>query len=115
MNGDRRRRVHNGVQAVFDDHDLLVTPTVSVPPFPNDELGPTEIEGVETDPILGWLITAVFNMTGNPAASVPAGLTAERLPVGMQVVGPRLGDETVLAASAAYEDMNPWHDDYPAV
>lgn len=115
MNGDRRRRVHNGVQAVFDDHDLLVTPTVSVPPFPNNELGPTEIEGVETDPILGWLITAVFNMTGNPAASVPAGLTAERLPVGMQVVGPRLGDETVLAASAAYEDMNPWHDDYPAV
>lgn len=107
-----RTKVFNGVQAVFDECDLLVAPTVAVPPFPNELVGPREIDGVKTDPILGWLITAVFNMTGNPAASVPAGFTDGGLPVGMQLVGERLADETVLAASAAYERVNPWHDDY---
>jgi Asp-tRNA(Asn)/Glu-tRNA(Gln) amidotransferase A subunit family amidase len=111
-----RTSVLNGIQAVFEDYDLLVTPTVSVPPFPNDLVGPTEIDGVETEPILGWLITAVFNMTGNPAASIPAGFTSDRgLPVGMQVVGPLLGDQEVIAACAEYERVNPWHDEYPGV
>lgn len=114
-NQTNRTAVLNGINAVFDEHDLLVTPTLAVPPFPNDELGPTEIQGVETDPIIGWLITAVFNLTGNPAASVPAGLTDGGLPIGLQVIGPHLGDETVIAASAAYEEVNPWHDDYPGL
>ena len=111
-----RTSVFNAIQAVFEKYDILVAPTVAVPPFPNDIVGPTEIEGVETDPILGWLITAVFNMTGNPAASVPAGFTEDKeLPVGMQLVGERLADETVLAASAAYERVNPWHEDYEEI
>lgn len=113
-NQNNRTAVLNGIASVFDEHDLLVTPTLAVPPIRNDELGPTEIEGVETDPIIGWLLTVVFNLTGNPAASVPAGLTDEGLPVGMQVVGPHLGDEQVIAASAAYEEVNPWFDEYPA-
>ena len=110
-----RTAVLNGIASVFDEHDLLVTPTLAVPPIRNDELGPTEIQGVEVDPIIGWLLTVVFNLTGNPAASVPAGLTDDGLPVGMQVVGPHLGDERVIAASAAYEKVNPWFDDYPAL
>lgn len=114
-NSSQRVRIRDGIQKMFEEYDLLVTSTVSVPPFPNDEIGPTEIEGVKTHPILGWLITAVFNMTGNPAASVPAGLTDKGLPVGMQLVGPHLGDEVVLAASAAYESVNPWHDMYPGI
>lgn len=109
-----RERAFEGMQAVFDDYDLLVTPTLSVPPFPNDELGPTEVEGVETDPVLGWLITATFNMTGHPAASLPAGMTDEGYPVGMQLVGPPRDNATILAASAAYEEVNPWADTYPA-
>jgi len=114
-NQANRTAVLNGINAVFDEYDLLVTPTLAVPPFSNDKLGPTEIEGVETDPILGWLITAVFNLTGNPAASVPAGLTEGGLPVGLQVIGPHLDDEMVIGASAAYERVNPWHDDYPGL
>lgn len=110
-----RTSVFDGVQSVFEDCDLLVAPTVAVPPFSNEITGPHEIDGREIDPILGWLITAVFNMTGNPAASVPAGFTDEGLPVGMQIVGERLADETVLAASAAYERVNPWHDDYSRI
>lgn len=104
---ETRSRAYAGIQAVLEEYDLLVTPTVAVPPFPNEELGPTEIEGVETDPILGWLITAMFNMTGHSAASVPAGLTDDGLPVGMQVVGPSQDDSAIVAASAAYEEVNP--------
>lgn len=110
-----RTAVLNGIASVFDEHDLLVTPTLAVPPIRNDVLGPTEIQGVEVDPIVGWLLTVVFNLTGNPVASVPAGLTDGGLPIGMQVVGPHLGDERVIAASAAYEEVNPWFDDYPAL
>lgn len=110
-----RTAVLDGIASVFDEYDLLVAPTLAVPPIRNDELGPTEIEGVEVDPIIGWLLTVVFNLTGNPAASVPAGLTDDGLPVGMMVVGPHLGDERVIAASAAYEEVNPWFDDYPAL
>jgi Asp-tRNA(Asn)/Glu-tRNA(Gln) amidotransferase A subunit family amidase len=110
-----RTTVFEAVQSVFEDYDLLVAPTVAVPPFSNEIVGPHEIDGHEIDSILGWLITAVFNMTGNPAASVPAGFTDGGLPVGMQIVGERLADEMVLAASAAYERVNPWHDDYSRI
>jgi hypothetical protein len=110
-----RTSIFEGVQAVFEEYDLLVAPTVAVPPFPNNVTGPQKIDGVDVNPILGWLITAVFNMTGNLAASVPAGFTDDGLPVGMQLVGDRLADETVIAASAAYEQVNPWHDDYERI
>lgn len=110
---DARSRAYSGLQSALDQYDLIATPTVSVPPFPNDELGPTEVDGVETHPIVGWLITTVNNMTGHPAASIPAGLTGNGKPVGLQLIGPVHDDRSVVAASAAYERVNPWHDDYP--
>jgi len=61
---------------------------------------------------LGWCLTYPFNFTGHPAASVPAGFTDEGLPIGMQIVGRRFADKTVLAASAAFERLRPWHDSY---
>jgi amidase/aspartyl-tRNA(Asn)/glutamyl-tRNA(Gln) amidotransferase subunit A len=54
----------------------------------------------------------MINYTGHPAASVPAGLSPEKLPVGMQIVGRRYADADVLAASAAFERLHPWHDTY---
>ncbi|WP_336362114.1 amidase [Halalkalicoccus salilacus] len=110
---DARSRAYAGIQSALEEHDLLATPTLSVPPFPNDELGPTEIEGVDVHPIVGWLITTVNNMTGHPAASVPAGLTEDGLPVGLELIGPVHDDRTIVTASAAYERANSWHDDYP--
>lgn len=110
---DARSRAYSGLQSALDEYDLLATPTLSVPPFPNDELGPTEVDGVETHPIVGWLITTVNNMTGHPAASIPAGLTESGKPIGMQLIGPVYDDRTVVAASAAYERVNPWHEEYP--
>jgi len=107
-----RTRVLEFVQGVLEDHDLLVTPTLAVPPFEIGDL-PTAVDGQSVEPRRGWLLTQPFNMTGNPAASIPAGFTGEGLPVGMQLVGPRLADDEVLAASAAFERVRPWRDRYP--
>lgn len=115
MSIEARAQAYVGIQSVLNEYDLLVTSTLAVPPFPNEELGPTEIEGVETHPIYGWLITAVCNMAGFPAASVPAGLTDDGLPVGMMLIGPSQDDATIITASAAYEEVNPWRDDYPGL
>jgi Asp-tRNA(Asn)/Glu-tRNA(Gln) amidotransferase A subunit family amidase len=95
--------------------DLLITPTVAVPPFALDALPIREIDGAPVSP-LGWTpFTYPFNLTGQPAASVPAGMTASGLPVGLQIVGRRHADRTVLAASAAWEAAAPWQTRRPAL
>jgi aspartyl-tRNA(Asn)/glutamyl-tRNA(Gln) amidotransferase subunit A len=108
-----RTQVFDGVQDAFDEYDLLLSPVTAVPPFDNDVLGPTDVDGTEVDPLSGWFPTMIYNLTGHPAASVPAGLTEDGLPVGLQVAGRRFADDDVLAASATLERVRPWHDDYP--
>jgi amidase/aspartyl-tRNA(Asn)/glutamyl-tRNA(Gln) amidotransferase subunit A len=114
-----RSEVFDAVQDVFDGYDLLVTPTLAIPPFNNaadgNTLGPSEVNGEEVDPLLGWCLTYPINYTGHPAASIPAGFTDGGLPVGLQIIGRRFADETVLAASAAFERLRPWHDAYAAL
>ena len=105
-----RTRIYDGLQDVFEKYDLLVSPTLAVLPFPDGE-EPTEVDGVEVDPLRGWVLTQPYNMSGHPAASVPAGFV-DGLPVGMQIAGRRHAEETVLAASAAFERERPWHDAY---
>ncbi|MEF8840334.1 MAG: amidase [Haloarculaceae archaeon] len=107
-----RTRVLEFVQGVLGEYDLLVAPTLAVPPFETGDL-PTAVGDQPVEPRRGWLLTQAFNMTGHPVASIPAGLTDEGLPVGMQLVGPRLADDDVLAASAAFERSRPWRDHYP--
>ncbi|MFV2070572.1 MAG: amidase [Pirellulales bacterium] len=111
-----RTEVFDALQDVFDRYDLLVTPTVAVPSVQNaaggNTLGPGEVDGEAVDRCIGWCLTYPINFTGNPAASVPAGLTAGGMPVGMQLVGRRHADASVLAASAAFEQIRPWHDTY---
>src|SRR5215213_2724555 len=111
-----RTEVFDAIQDLFDGYDLLVTPTLAVPPFDNADdgntLGPSEVNGEEVDPLLGWCLTYPINFTGHPAASVPAGFTGDGLPIGMQIVGRRFDDGAVLAASAAFERVRPWHGSY---
>ncbi|MGD9039183.1 MAG: amidase family protein, partial [Desulfobacteraceae bacterium] len=57
--------------------------------------------------------TYPFNLSGHPAASVPAGLTENGLPAGLQIIGPRHRDDLVLQASYAYEQIRPWNDRWP--
>jgi aspartyl-tRNA(Asn)/glutamyl-tRNA(Gln) amidotransferase subunit A len=101
------------VLAFLERFDLLITPTVAVPPFAVDAKPPRDIAGEHVS-VLGWMpFTYPFNLTGQPAASVPAGWTAENLPIGVQIVGQRHADATVLAACAAYEAACPWSDRRP--
>jgi len=106
-----RTTVFENLQSILAEYDLLVTATLGVTPFEIGEL-PETVAGESIDPRRGWLLTQPFNLSGHPAASVPAGL-ADGLPVGMQVVGPRFDEATVLAASAAVERNRPWRETYP--
>jgi aspartyl-tRNA(Asn)/glutamyl-tRNA(Gln) amidotransferase subunit A len=96
-----------------EDYDLLVTPSLPVPAF---EAGREVPPGWASPRWTSWTpFTYPFNMTQQPAASVPCGFTSAGLPVGLQVVGPRHADARVLAACRAFEQARPWHDHRPAV
>ena len=108
-----RHDLWTDVQRFLARFDLLITPTVAVPPFEVGRPAVKEIAGRAVGP-LGWIpFTYPFNLTGQPAATVPVGFTASGLPVGLQIVGRRHGDRTVLAASAAFEAAAPWADPRP--
>jgi amidase len=111
-----RSEIYDAIQRVLDDYDLLVTPTLACLPVANADdgntVGPARVNGVEVDPLIGWCLTYLVNFSGHPAASVPAGMAEDRLPVGMQLIGRRYGDADVLAASAAFERIRPWQATY---
>jgi aspartyl-tRNA(Asn)/glutamyl-tRNA(Gln) amidotransferase subunit A len=87
------------------DYDLLVTPTLSIPAFDaGKEVADKMLQSRWTD----WTpFTFPFNLTQQPAASIPCGLTAAGLPVGLQLVGPRYADALVLRAARAFETARP--------
>lgn len=110
---DRAAAFWHEVQGFLARFDLLLTPTVAVPPFAIGQPPPRDIAGQRVS-VLGWMpFTFPFNLTGQPAASVPAGATDDGLPIGLQIVGRRHADRTVLAASTAYEAACPWADRRP--
>ena len=92
----------------FGDWDLLLTPAVSVVAFPAERLQPEHWPEHPWDWLTWAEFSYPFNMSHNPAASVPAGFTAAGLPVGLQLVGRRLDDLGVLQAAAALEEARPW-------
>jgi aspartyl-tRNA(Asn)/glutamyl-tRNA(Gln) amidotransferase subunit A len=102
-------------QRFMKNFDLLLTPTLPVTAFRAGDDHPGSIEGVETT-YLGWTkFTYPFNVTGQPAATVPCGLASNGLPVGLQIVGRWRDDRRVLAASAAFEQARPWSEMIPPV
>ncbi len=110
-----RTEIYDAIQGVLNDHELLITPTLACMPVDNTDdgntKGPTEINGEAVNPLIGWCMTYFINFSGNPAASIPAGLI-DGLPVGMQIIGRRLADADVIAASAAFERLQPWYPSY---
>ena len=92
----------------FEDWDFLLTPSASVAAFPAEKLMPDHWPHHAWDWVSWAEFSHPFNMSWNPAASVPCGFTAEGLPVGLQIVGKRFDDLGVLQASAAFEQAQPW-------
>ena len=97
--------------AFHETYDLLVTPTEPIVAF----AAGAEVPEPSAQPRwTSWTpFTFPFNMTHQPAASVPGGFSGGGLPIGVQVVGPRHGDALVLSACAAIEAALPWRDRWP--
>ncbi|MFB0522050.1 MAG: amidase [Desulfatiglandales bacterium] len=100
---------------LFEHFDLLLTPTMPTEAFAAKGPPPAEIDGHPISLLGTVAFTYPFNLSGHPAASVPAGLTKNGLPAGLQIIGRRQRDDVVLQASHAYEQMRPWNDYWPNI
>jgi aspartyl-tRNA(Asn)/glutamyl-tRNA(Gln) amidotransferase subunit A len=116
-----RSAFYDRARSFFETCDLLLTPQMPVTawaatPEPGQQEGPTEIAGRPTPTMFDRLpFTYPFNLTGQPAASVPCGFTADGLPVGLQIVGRWHADSVVLRAAACFEAAQPWAQFRPAL
>jgi Asp-tRNA(Asn)/Glu-tRNA(Gln) amidotransferase A subunit family amidase len=114
---EQRKRVYEVMYQYFKNYDILITPTLPCPAFK-----PGWLETGTTFPTIGkkslnitsWMtFTYPFNMTGLPAASIPSGWSNSGLPIGMQIVGKRYDEKTVLQVSKAFEEVSPWQEKRP--
>lgn len=110
---EQRLALASSLQRFHQTYDLLLTPTVSVPAFPAERWAPEAFDrpGEER----AWVpFTSPFNLTQQPAVSVPCGCTKAGLPIGLQIVGRYREDALVLAAAYAFEQVRPPIDLTPA-
>ncbi|MCJ0973224.1 amidase [Pseudomonas sp. PS1] len=99
-----RDAIVRNTATLFETVDLLLCPTVPVEPWSLDLLGPPTIGGRPAGPRGHAVFTPLFNQAGVPALSVPCGVGAQGLPLGLQIVGPRFHDDDVLRLGAFVED-----------
>lgn len=107
-----RTRIFRQIAGWFETFDLVATPTLArtAIPIDHDFFAPIPIDGEVTDTVRkAWYpYTHPFNLSGNPAVSLPCGLASEGLPVGLQLVGRHGGDAALLRAAALFEAAEPW-------
>ena len=127
-------KFRNYMESLFEQYDFLATPTMAVPAH---ECGnpPQKVDGVEQFDFgfrsmwpsygendnpshkngAGLLaqFTAIFNWSGNPAATLPCGFSSKGLPISLQIAGAKEDEVGVLQASRAFEIAKPWHDKKP--
>ncbi len=102
-----RDEVVQTLARVFEEVDLLLLPTTPIPAFAAEGPPPETVGGRNVSPLNTVAQTYVFNLSGHPAVSVPAGMVGGA-PTGLQIVGRRHDDLRVLAAAAALERLKPW-------
>jgi aspartyl-tRNA(Asn)/glutamyl-tRNA(Gln) amidotransferase subunit A len=101
----RRGELGSHMRQFMQRWDLLVTPSVAVPAFDAKPAGHAPMEPAT---MLGWTpFSYPFNLTQQPACTIPCGLTSDGLPIGVQFVGPMFGDALVLRAARAFESLMP--------
>jgi aspartyl-tRNA(Asn)/glutamyl-tRNA(Gln) amidotransferase subunit A len=102
MNGTSMRlELEKTIYQYFQNYDILISPTATV-------IAPKLDEVFQADPL-----PIPFNLSWNPAASIPCGWSSEGVPIGMQIVGRKLDEKTVFQVSKAFEDIAPWQDKRP--
>jgi aspartyl-tRNA(Asn)/glutamyl-tRNA(Gln) amidotransferase subunit A len=102
---DRRAEIALRAQEFFQNYDLLLTPAVAIPAFKMGQVSPDVNEPTNW---MSWTpFSYPFNLTQQPAASIPCGFTRDGLPIGLQIVGAKYRDDLVLAAARAYESVKP--------
>lgn len=103
-----RRRVREALLDLLERYDALLTPCMAIPPFPVERNYPETVGGRPMETYVDWIApTFLLSLPGLPVASVPAGLDAAGLPVGMQVVAPPGGEARALAVAAAITRARP--------
>jgi aspartyl-tRNA(Asn)/glutamyl-tRNA(Gln) amidotransferase subunit A len=110
-----RKTAVNAMTRFIERFDLILTPTAPLVPFPIDRDGPGMIDGVAVADDAWSPALYPANLTGQPAASVPAGWTRSGLPVGLQIIARRLDDRLLISAAAAFERALPWRDRHPRI
>jgi aspartyl-tRNA(Asn)/glutamyl-tRNA(Gln) amidotransferase subunit A len=101
--------IRKSIAAVFDEVDLLVTPTLPELPISIEEAA----IGIADEALIRN--TLPFNVYGIPSISIPCGFSREGWPIGLQISGPRLGELNVLALAHAYEQATDWHERQPSL
>ena len=103
-----RSALYHRMRAFLEEYDFLVCPVNQLPPYPVATEWPREIAGTKMTNYLDWMKSCYFiTITSHPAISVPAGFTADGLPVGIQIVGRYRDDAGVLQLAHAFEQANP--------
>ena len=111
-----RAAFNRSVATSFEEFDLLVMPMVPIEPFAAEADGPADMAMDRPVPWARWTpFSYPFNLTGQPAASIPCGWSTSGLPVGLQVIGRRFADDKVLQFCAAWEKHFDWRRRTPAV
>jgi amidase len=102
----QRSALSERMRQFFQEYDVLLLPTSQVPPFPADQEYPSDINGHPMATYLDWMRSAyLITVTGCPAISVPAGQTADGLPIGVQLVAPFGRDARLLGIARAFEQL----------
>ena len=115
----KRTELYRKIQGWFDHADIIVMPTLTRTAVPLQEalFDPIEIEGRKIDTVRkAWFpYTHPFNLSGNPAVTLPAGFHSDGLPVAIQLVARRGADAVLCRAAALFERVRPWHQLRPSI
>jgi len=116
---EKRKQLYETMYRYFMEYDILITPTLPCTAFKPDWLETGTLFpsiGKKALSIMTWMtFTYPFNLTGLPAASIPSGWDKSGLPIGLQIVGKRYDEKTVLQVSRAFEEVAPWQDKKPKI